>query len=109
MAELTFTEVCKWLRSQARNFDRMACEIESTFGSIAAHAPRSQTELTVEGVKQAIGDRSIRIVMLAKELEVGKSVLDRLVTEANGFVRGSRGWWSVRNGEIDNSDDEGGT
>jgi len=113
--KLTFTEVCSWLREQARSFERMAADIENTFGTMpnhAAHGARHAATATgadaVAAIKQLMGDGSLRRATITEYLGIEESRLDGILTEENGFVRGSRGWWSVRNGEINDGNDEGG-
>ena len=96
---LNTVQVVAWLREQSARFGRMADEIETAFGSLGPlgtrQIPRSDHIPTIEEVKKYMGDRSMRLTTLARELGVTEKVLYSIMTAANGFRRGHRGWISV--------------
>ena len=100
--QLNTTQVVAWLREKSTIYRDMADQLEKEIGSplpgSTEQAPRSRLQLrsndapTPEEVKSRMAGRSVRIASLAKEMGLLESVLESLMTEANGFVRGERGW-----------------
>src|SRR5262245_61147802 len=105
--DMSFGDVCAWLRRQAKRFGDMATEIESTFGKMPMSPTTEQrTQFTSETdlvgrVKSLIGDGSMRPATIAQQLGVRAGQIDRVLTVENGFRHSTRGWWSVAssNGE----------
>lgn len=112
MAELTPTQVVSWLREQAAKYTDMANEMERTFGigrgPATARSPVASPAAMVEvktlavelpapeHVKSVLGDRKMRAKDLADQLGVPVENLNPILTEEHGFVRGDRGWISVK-------------
>ncbi len=99
--QLNTTQVVGWLREKSTRYAHMADQLEKEIGSplsrSTGHAPhsRSNDAPTPEEVKSLMVGRSVRIASLAKHMGLLESVLESVMTEANGFVRGERGWISA--------------
>lgn len=118
--DLTPAEIVHWLRMQARKFDTMADEIEQAFAGFPPSSPTTAgtsqgsyatttttlPSVTVDDVRQVMGDKAMRKATIASHLDVPEYALDEVLTEDNGFLKRRRGWF-IYDPESTNDQDNG--
>lgn len=98
-------DVVAWLESQAKAFNRAADDIRRAFnmahstdlspnGSVSAG--EGLPAPSVEQLRNAVGARNVRVASLAEEMGTTPEAISSLLTEENGFMKGDRGWISLR-------------
>lgn len=92
-------QVIQWLRQQSKRFAEMADEIESVLGTQGnvgplTHQVSPNGTVAILDVVEAMRDRSMRLSTLARQMNVTQQALTNVMTEANGFTCGDRGWYS---------------
>lgn len=93
------SQVIEWLRGQSKRFAEMADEIESvlvTQANVGPLASQGSPNGTVDpqDVVETMQGRKMRITTLAREMNVTPEALAHVMTEANGFICGYRGWYT---------------
>lgn len=106
-------DVVRWLRGQAREFSRIADDIEKMFsgpqGGLVVPPPAANNGHAVnwhlqqggkvilrDQIVEVVGDKSFRKSTVAKALDVTEDVIEAELTPKNGFTRNERGWYTYQ-------------
>lgn len=86
---LTDSEVANYLRNKAKKLLATADMLDGV-----APVSTANGEVTVEKVVEAMNGRSKRVGDIAAELKVSRQGVEDVMTEENGFILQSQGWFS---------------
>lgn len=108
-SDLTPSQIAGWYRAQAARYIERAEEIERDFGVLRPTQVRLVNAQLIEAkptmnlavptpdrIKEAMAGRKLRAADIAAELSVSVEMLKPVLTTANGFVIGNRGWVGVK-------------
>lgn len=86
------TAVVRWLRREARTFERMAKRIESAYIERQID-PLKPAPVNAEEIREAMSRKAMRMADLVRHFSVPDRELRRILSDPeNGFEIGAQGW-----------------
>ena len=98
------TDVAAWMRHQARQFTKMAEQIESTFKLNGQAAAVQSSEALQPLADRIVGllkvGKQRRVASIAGDLGVKESEVQLAINLSDSLSRGGRGWISISKEEV---------
>jgi hypothetical protein len=92
---LSRQEMAQQLREEAAELLRIADELDAAVRTESTSSPEPSKNL-LDQVIRHMGGKAFRKSVVARQLGVAESKLDKIMTSQNGFSVTRKGWWQHR-------------